>query len=170
MKSKVTLLLLLICGCTPRPSHIKVDDVDYIKFYTTNRSFETPCAIQSFDYFIDWNNDSVSEGSLCRDTIIRSRYSINHFIESVNSLKPSKNTNYDLRTVAEISLKDGSVKYIGFGYRYGTCMDGVLMKDNEDLFNYLEDSVYGVHPQEYWMGKWLKEINSGVYDSLLKDE
>jgi len=159
-------LLIMIQGCDYRPI-ITPDDVESLTFYTTQRDFETPNAIRSFESFIKWNassKDSLDDYSLCRDTTVLSRSFINTFIGLVNELQPSRNDSYDLRTAVAINMKKGDVKYIGFGYLFGICYEGRKMEDDVRLFKFLEDSIYRQYPREYWMGEWLRKLNSGFYD------
>lgn len=162
----IIISFLIGCGCTCR-AHIPLDEVEYITFYTTNRTFERNSAIHSFDFFVEWNKDSLGEGSLCRDTIVRDKASIERFVTLVNSLQINNNKNYDLRTVAIIHLINDSTIHVGFGYQSGICIEGVVMNDNEELFQYLEDSIYKYHPPEYWMGEWLKDFIHGKYDDII---
>ena len=43
------------------------------------------------------------------------------------------------------------------------------MQDDERLFQFLEDSIYSIHPESYWWGTWMKDVNSGHYD-FINDE
>lgn len=156
----IIIMFFIGCGCSQRV-HIPPNKVDYIKFYTTNRSFERNSSIRSFDFFVEWNRDSLASGSLCRDTILRDKSSIQRFVSLVNSLQKSDNPNYDLRTAAFIYLVNGSVIHVGFGYRFGICIEGIAMDYNEDLFQFLENSIYKSHPPEYWMGEWLRDLTQG---------
>ena len=156
--------LIIIPAFFNSKPRIKVDDVVSLKFYTTSRTFERNFSIRDFEYFVKWNKDSVSYGSICRDTTVFTRSSIEKFINYVNNLKISKNNTYDLRTAVAINMKNGSTKYVGFGYLFGTCFEGLGMKDDKRLFKYLEDSIYSAHPREYWMGEWEKKFNSGYFD------
>ena len=169
MKHPVILcfFFIMLSGCNTSPS-ISVDDVESLTFYTTIRDFETPNAIQSFDVFMDWNESSMKDSSgfstLCRDTTISSRPFIDYFIDLVNDLRLSRNNSFDLRTAVAINMKDGHVNYIGFGHLFGTSYNGTKMKDDERLFEFLEDSIYSRHPREYWMGEMSKRLSSGFYD------
>ena len=163
--SKLFLILvssLLLFGCGSGPG-IDVSEVESLTFYTTQRDFETPSSLQSFKCFLEWSRDTDRMASLCRDTTVTSRASIETFIGCINDLRPSRFP-YDLRTAVAINMKDGSTKYVGFGYIFGTCYEGRSMKDDKRLFKYLEDSIYSVHPKEYWMGEWEKKLNAGYYD------
>ncbi len=163
----IIIAFLIGCGCSHR-DYIPLNRVEYIKFYTTNRSFERNCAIHSFDYFVEWNKDSLGAGSLCRDTIVKDKASIQRFVTLVNSLQINDNQDYDLRTVAMIHLTNDSVIHVGFGYHSGICIEGLVMNDNEELFQYLEDSIYKCHPPEYWMGEWLRDLTHGKYDDVIR--
>ena len=163
--SKLFIILvssLLLFGCGSGPG-IDVSEVESLTFYTTQRDFETPSSLQSFKCFLEWSRDTDRMASLCRDTTVTSRASIETFIGCINDLRPSRFP-YDLRTAVAINMKDGSTKYVGFGYKFGTCYEGRSMKDDKRLFKYLEDSIYSVHPKEYWMGEWEKKLNAGYYD------
>lgn len=163
--SKLLLILvspLLLFGCKSGPG-IDVNEVESLTFYTTQRNFETPNSLQSFEDFLEWSRDTNRMSCLCRDTTVTSRASIETFIGCVNYLRPSRFP-YDLRTAVAINMKDGSTKYVGFGYKFGTSYEGRSMKDDDRLFKYLEDSIYSAHPKEYWMGEWEKKLNAGDYD------
>lgn len=159
----------LITGCYLKPSKIEMKDVESLTFYTTPRDFETPHAIQDFRELLEWNRDSTNGGMLCRDSMVCSPSAIKTFVQLVNELNPSANGSCDLRTVVAINFRSNDTRYIGFGKRWGTCYEGKSMRDDERLFQFLEDSIYSKHPQSYWWGAWTKAIMSGCYDYVDDD-
>ena len=169
LKCFIPCCIILITGCNQTPSIIKVEDVESLTFYTTQRDFETPNGIREFEEFLEWNRDSLNGGMLCRDSVVNCKSAIKTFVQLVNSLKPSRNDSYDLRTVVAINFRHKKPRYIGFGEHWGTYYDGKVMLDDKRLFQYLEDSIYSKHTQSYWWGAWAQAVQSGCH-SFVNDE
>ena len=143
--------LLLSCG---HKKEIPPEQVESITFYAMPKDIETPNAIVSFQ--------TVKSGY--RDTLIVDRDFIREFTTMVNDLKPERTVKgMDMRSVAVLKTKTGDSLFVAFGEIWGTAVlhdhgkdkspwrvNGQFMKDNPDLFRFINEHVYGPHPRDYW--------------------
>lgn len=157
-------LFITSCSLTP----IVPEEVESLTFYTTLRDFETTHSIQDYRELLEWNRDSLNGGMICRDSVIKNRSSIETFVRFVNALRPGGDS-YDLRTVVSINFKNKESRHVGFGRNWGTCYEGKSMRDNDELFKFLEDSIYSKHSKSYWGGSWMKAMQSGDNDYVNDD-
>ena len=143
--------LLLSCG---HKKGIPPEQVESITFYAMPKDIETPNAIVSFQ--------TLKRGY--RDTLIVDRDFIREFTTMVNDLIPDRTVNrMDMRSAAVLATKTGDSLFVAFGENWGTAIlrdhgkdkspfdvNGKFMKDNPDLFRFIDEYVYGPHPRDYW--------------------
>lgn len=152
--------LLINCHLTVWPD-INTNDVEYIKIYSLPRDLVKDHAITSKDKLIEWNKMGDNASIMCRDTSIRSVDDINKFVSCVNSLKRARGRcSIDIRTLAVLHLHSGEEINLCFGAFFGTTINGIPVKDNPTLFNFLTDKIYSPHENDpyYWAGKIMRVI------------
>ena len=143
--------LLISCG---HKKGIPPEQVESITFYAMPKGLETTKAIVSFQ--------TVKSGY--RDTLIVDRDFIREFTTMVNGLTPDRTVkSMDMRSAAVLATKTGDSLFVAFGEYWGTAIlrdhgkdkspfdaNGKFMKDNPDLFRFIDEHVYGPHPHDYW--------------------
>ena len=149
----VSLFLLLLPSCGQKEG-IPPEQVESITFYAMPKGVETPSAIISFQ--------TVKREF--RDTLILDREFIQEFTTMINDLTPDRTVKgMDIRSVAAMATKTGDSLFVAFGENWGTAIlhdhgkdkspfrvNGQFMKDNPELFRFIDEHVYGPHPHDYW--------------------
>lgn len=144
---------LLFLSCEKKVSFLP-EEVESITFYAMPKDIETPNDIVSFQ--------TVKSGY--RDTLIVDRDFIREFTTMVNGLTPDRSVkSMDMRSAAVLATKTGDSLFVAFGENWGTAIlrdhgkdkspfdvNGQFMKDNPDLFRFIDERVYGPHPRDHW--------------------
>ena len=159
VKISLFLIVIFMVACAQRPK-IDVGQVDSLLFGTLPYGVETRQALSSVAM--------VTHSKSYKDTIYKSPEVIHRFVSLVNQLSPerkSRNT-IDLRKISLVFLKDGSILQLGFGDYWDTVYEGKRMKDNEELFQFLDSLLYAPYPPEHWWDEDTKEM----IESLMKGQ
>ena len=158
VKISFLFLLPIFSGCAQgHPEKIEMEEVESVYFGTLPPNEESIHSLTSFS--------EVMSSLHYRDTLIKDNSIITEYVQYINGLKPSfrKNRNIDLRIVSVIRLKNGNVRKLGFGYDWYILFDGFLMKDDPEIFSFLNSLLYASRPLDYWLSE--EEIK--LLDSLL---
>lgn len=148
----VLLFPFLFLSCEKKV-RVLPEEVESITFYAMPKDTETPNAVVSFQTLRAY-----------RDTLIVNRDFIQKFTTMINMLTPDRTVKgMDMRSAAVIATKTGDSLFVAFGGRWGTAIlrdhgkdkspfdvNGQFMKDNPDLFRFIDEYVYGPHPRDYW--------------------
>ena len=143
---------LLFLSCEKKVRFLP-EEVESITFYAMPKEIETPNAVVSFQTLRAY-----------RDTLIVDRDFIQEFTTMVNGLTPDRTVKgMDMRSVAVLATKTGDSLFVALGENWGTAVlhdhgkdkspwhvNGQFMKDNPDLFRFIDEHVYGPHPRDYW--------------------
>ena len=167
----VSLFPFLLLSCEHK-KEISPEQVESITFYAMPKEIETPNAIVSFQ--------TVKSGY--RDTLIVDRDFIREFTTMVNGLTPDRTVkSMDMRSAAVLATKTGDSLFVAFGENWGTAIlrdhgkdkspwrvNGQFMKDNPDLFRFIDERVYGPHPRDYWFDDETRAFHRVVDDFYQK--
>ena len=152
--------LLISCG---HKKGIPPEQVESITFYAMPKGIERPSAMVSFQ----------KVKSVYRDSVIVDRAFIREFTTMVNDLKPDRTVKgMDMRSAAVLATKTGDSLFVAFGEFGGTAIlrdhgkdkspgrvNGQFMKDNPDLFRFIDEHVYGPHSNDYWFNDETRAIH-----------
>ena len=156
----VLLFPFLFLSCEQKVN-VLPEEVESITFYAMPKDTETPNAVVSFQTLRAY-----------RDTLIVDRSFIQEFTTMINKLTPDRKVkSMDMRSAAVIATKTGDSLFVAFGERWGTAIlrdhgkdnspfnvNGTFMKDNPDLFRFIDEHVYGPHPRDYWFHDEVREF------------
>ena len=155
-----------------RDNKIQRNQVDSIVFYAMPKGVDRPFNLVSFQ--------ELKNGG--KDTLITDTHFIRRFSRLVNRLAPDANReSIDIRSAAVVKMKTGDSLVIAFGEKWGTVIlndlegdnmscdslgfrrvHGVYMKDNAELFRFIDKYVYGPHSNDYWLDDvtrgWVKYV------------
>ena len=157
----VLLFPFLFLSCEKKV-RVLPEEIESITFYAMPKDMETPNAIVSFQ---------TLKGAY-RDTLIVDRSFIQEFTTMINKLTPDRTVKgMDMRSAAVIATKTGDSLFVAFGEGWGTAIlrdhgkdkspfdvNGTFMKDNPDLFRFIDEHVYGPHPRDYWFHDEVREF------------
>ena len=159
-----------------RDNKIQRNQVDSIVFYAMPKGVDRPFNIVSFQ--------ELKNGG--KDTLITDTYFIRKFSRLANRLTPDANReSIDIRSAAVVRMKTGDSLVIAFGEKWGTVIlndlegdnmscdslgfrrvHGVYMKDNAELFRFIDKYVYGPHSNDYWLDDvtrgWVKYVRDTI--------
>ena len=130
------LIFIIVLGCQPS-KELRSNDILGLKFAYIPKGMNTARAVQDCDgVFLFPEN--------LKDTAITDTKTISSFIKLVNELEESNDIiNEDYRIICLIFLKDSEIpKRICFGEGWLINYEGVIMKDDADLFNFLDALLY----------------------------
>ncbi len=180
----LTFLIIALQSCR-QDVKIRLNQVENITFYAMPKGIERSHSLVSFQ-------DLKREG---RDTLITDSVFICDFVGMINGLSPDNSMkSIDIRSVAVIALDTRDSLFIAFGENGGTVIlndngkdkweyhknldlylpsssvNGVFMKDNPSLFQFIDEYVYGTHSNVYWFNdktRSLVESMTEAYQDML---
>jgi hypothetical protein len=130
------LIVTLALGCQTS-SKLRSNDIQGLKFGYLPKGMNTAHAISECDNILLYTEVLI-------DTVITDTKTISRFIKLVNELEESNDSiNADYRIICLIFLKENkSPKRICFGEGWLIDYEGVIMKDDANLFNFLDELLY----------------------------
>lgn len=150
MKARIifTFIFFFLTAC--HQERINNNEVLEIIFSVMPKRVETPIGV--YTYF-----DLQHHG---RDTCITDKKSIKEFVNLLNQLE-LENDYYsiDLRCASVLRMKTGRVVSFCFGENNGILYNGCqIMADDEAVFNFIDNNIYGTQPEDYWLNEKMKMI------------
>lgn len=136
----------IFSGCNNiHPEKINPTDVKEIYFGSLPPGEETIFPLSNFS--------EVMNSMHYRDTTITDRKVIDEYSVLINNLKtnPRAECNIDMRVISIIKMEDGNIRKIGYGYKWSILYDGILMRDDPEVFSFLQRILYTPHPLTYWL-------------------
>jgi len=117
--------------------NLNCDDVQALKFAFLPKGLNSAKAISDCEGILSYIPNVM-------DTIITDQKTICRFTKLVNDLAESENqVNEDYRIICLIFIKDSkNPKRICFGEGWLINFEGVIMKDDANLFNFLDTLLY----------------------------
>lgn len=150
MKIRVIIALVFFFLTACHQERINEKEVLEIKFSVMPKRVETPIGV--YTYF-----DLQHRG---RDTCITDKKTIKEFVYLLNQLElEDEYYSIDLRCASVLKMKTGRVVSFCFGENNGIIYNGCqIMADNQAVFDYINNNIYGTQPEDYWLGEKMKMI------------
>lgn len=136
-------------------SRIDPRQVDSIHFWYLPQWIESPISYRDCDYII------MSEDTN-KDTVICDKNQICRFIDALNQLKPSKESqNFDLRVSSYVYIKDTVISVCVSFFNEITLINGIQMQPNQKFCNLIDEMLYKHLTIEDWKPDFLKVVGNG---------
>ena len=152
----ITILCIIDLSCSCSNTRIiDYEKVMEIEVFSIKKGTEYIYAINTVDAV-------KREG---KDSVISDRDFIQQFVSYLNVLKEDKNDSDpsgDFRTAVIIKIMNKHPKTVLFGEHFGTVYQGKKMIDNKELFEYIDEKIYGPHPYEWWLTEQEKTIHRNM--------
>ncbi len=159
MKTRIIFALILISLTACHQERINENEVLEITFSVMPKRVETPIGV--YTYF-----DLQHQG---RDTCITDRKTIKEFVNLLNHLElEDEYYSIDLRCASILTMRTGRVVSFCFGENYGIVYNGCqIMADNQALFDFIDESIYGTQSEDYWFNDTMREMLQRMRDADL---
>ncbi len=158
----IFVILFILPSSCKNTRIIDPEMVTEIEVYSIKKGTEYISAITSLDAV-------KREG---KDSVITDRDFIHKFVSLINELKVDKNntsSTCDFRVAAIIKIMDKRPRIILFGESSITVYQDKRMIDNKELFEFIDERIYGPHPYEWWLTEQEKTIRKAM-KTILEDE